>query len=145
MLSLSVFLLAYPCQKITCFLLPSWFYEDEETKAHGNSFDLSGRTRFVILIFNFKASLLNEHSINMIIFLFEWEIKKHTCIFFFLSNKWIKTTCFFTPVLIGDKKQSCHLSHQMCLSNHQQIKLLHYATIFYCFLLFWITEKSHGN
>ena len=37
------------------------------------------------------------------------------------------------------------LGMRLRLLNHQQGKLLHYAAIFLCFLLFWITEKSHGN
>ena len=68
--------------------------------------------QFIIWIFNLKTPLLNEHSIGMIVFLFEWKIKKHTCIFlFFQMNEW-KLISFFTPVSIGDKKTvnlfKCH-------------------------------------
>ena len=45
MLSLSVVLSAYPCQKITCFLLPSWFYEDEQQTGINLIFVLPGNKR----------------------------------------------------------------------------------------------------
>ena len=82
---------------------------------HFLRFDLSGRTRFAIWIFNFKAPLLNEHSIGIIIFLFEWKIKKYTCIFFFFqTNEWKLCKFFYTCAGWLLKKQSvnrfkCHL------------------------------------
>ena len=75
---------------------------------------------------------------------------KNTCASLFSTKRMNGNyLSLFTPVWIGDKKQSvnlfkCHLRHQMYLPNHQHIKLLHCATIFSCFLLFWITEKNMG-
>ena len=46
---------------------------------------------------------------------------------------------------ITEETLGMRLRHQMYLLNCQQIKLLHFTTIFSYFLVFWITERRHGN
>ena len=63
MLSLSVFLFAYPCSKVTYFLLPSPFYKDEETMANGQT-TANGKTHMHLF---FSSKQMNENYVSFFI------------------------------------------------------------------------------